>query len=113
MALKSSPRLFERIDIFFFQDTLSNKRQEFRGYSSLAGGPNNQGKARRSGTKRARLPSGCPPCRVLTQDNSSVGRMTEADMDKARAAKSAHLNPYKQVVDFDFCFIDDFMYLLI
>ncbi|XP_019728097.1 atypical kinase COQ8A, mitochondrial isoform X2 [Hippocampus comes] len=79
------------------RDTLT-KRQEFRGYSSLAGGPNNQGKARRSGTKRARLPLGCPPCKMLTQDNSSVGRMTEADMDKARAAKSAHLNPYKQVL---------------
>ncbi|XP_077395681.1 atypical kinase COQ8A, mitochondrial isoform X2 [Festucalex cinctus] len=79
------------------RETLS-KRQEFRGYSSVAGGPNNGGEARRTGTKRARWRLACGPCRTLTQDNSSVGRLTEEDMNKARSAKSAHLKPYKQVL---------------
>ncbi|XP_057716104.1 atypical kinase COQ8A, mitochondrial [Corythoichthys intestinalis] len=74
------------------------KRQEFHRYSSLAAGPNHGGKASTIGTKQTSWHTVRTPCRMLTQDNSSMGRLTAEDMDKARRAKTAHLEPYKQVL---------------
>ncbi|XP_037097160.1 atypical kinase COQ8A, mitochondrial [Syngnathus acus] len=79
------------------RDTLRIK-QKIRGYSSFAGGLNNGGETHRTVTKRARWPLAWALRRMLTQDNSSVGRLSEEDMDRARAAKSDHLKPYKQVL---------------
>ncbi|XP_061652044.1 atypical kinase COQ8A, mitochondrial isoform X2 [Phyllopteryx taeniolatus] len=79
------------------RETLS-KQREFRGYSSLAGRPNNGGEARRTGTERAGWRSVRAPCGTPTRDKSSAGGLTAEDVEKARSAKKSHLKPYKQVL---------------
>ncbi|XP_077587309.1 atypical kinase COQ8A, mitochondrial [Stigmatopora nigra] len=79
------------------RETLCNQ-QEFHRYYFLAARPNHGGVARTTSTKWASWRSACAPCRLLAQDNSSTRRLTAEDMDKARHAKKAHLESYKQVL---------------